>query len=319
MLKDVAHNVKEKLRTRSGKNLLTFMAFLGLSAVLWAVLVLNEDVQRDIRCRVKVSHLPDSVFIVSELPEAVNVSVRAHGSQILKHKFTGEPTIDVDFRIFHHGNRISLGETELRGMVRTQFGSDAQVLSVTPDSINILFTDRQPVMLPVTVDAKITTATQYTLAAPPKALTDSVLVYSAKPLTSKVRTVYTEPIRYDNIDHSENIRVKLIAPSGSRVEPSEIEVEIPIESLISKSRKVLVHVTNAPANVNVTTFPAMVDVTYMVPMGLYNEVQPDFVVEADYRGGKGGKKLPLQLTNVPKELRNVYIVTDSVDYVIEQR
>ncbi len=321
MLKEVTQSVKAKLRTKAGKNLLTFLAFLCLSAVLWAVLVLNEDIQRDVRCQVKVTHKPDSITIVSELPEAINVSVRTHGSQILKHKFTGEPCVDIDFRTFHRGNRISLGETELRGLVRTQFGSDAQVLSVTPDSINMYYTDRKPVMLPITIDAKITTATQYTLSHAPESATDSVLVYTVAPLASNITTVYTEPIRYDNLDHSEKIKVKLIAPPPlSRVEPSEIDVDIQVESLISKTRKVLVQVKNAPAGTNITTFPAMVEVTYMVPMGLYNEVLPEFLVEADYSGArKGSGKLPLQLTHVPDELRNVYITTDSVSFVIEQK
>ncbi len=309
-----------KLQTQSGRNLLTFLAFLALSAILWAVLVLNEDVQHDIRCQVKISHKPDSVTIISELPEAINVSVRTHGSQILKQKFMGAPTVDIDFRTFHRGNRLSLGETELRGLVRTMLGSDAQVLNVTPDSINLLFTDRPPVTLPVSIDAKISTSAQYTLSQAPTTLIDSVEVYSIKPLPLHTNTIYTEPIIYSHLDHSEKIRVKLIAPPNSRVVPDETEVDIKIESMISKTRKVLVRVVNTPAGISVTTFPALVEVTYMVPMGLYNEVQPEFVVEANYKDiSPSRNKLPLQLTHVPKELRNVYLITDSVDYIIEQR
>lgn len=320
MVKEFIQSIKAKLHTRSGRNALTFMAFIGLSAVLWAVMVLNEEVQRDVRCTVRVTHQPDSVTIISDYPEAVNVSLRAHGSQILKHRFSGEPIIDIDFRTYGRGNRLSLGETEMRGLVRSLFGSDAQILSVTPDSINLVYTTRPPVVLPLTIDAKIATAPQYTLSGPLKTNVDSIKVYSIAPLTSSVTTVYTEPIRYDNLEHSDVIRAKLIAPPACRVVPSEVEVEIPVESLISKTRKVLVKVTNAPTGTIVTTFPAMAEVTYMVPMGLYNDIQPDFIVEADFKSLMNGRrKIPLQLTKVPAELHNVYLITDSVDFVIEQR
>ncbi len=320
MVKKFILSIKAKLHTRSGRNALTFMAFIGLSAVLWAVMVLNEEVQRDVRCSVRVTHQPDSVTIISDYPEAVNVSLRAHGSQIVKHRFSGEPVIDIDFRNYGMNNRLSLGETEMRSLVRGLFGSDAQILSVTPDSINLIYTTRPPVILPLTIDAKITTTPQFTLSGPLETNVDSIKVYSIAPLPTSVNTIYTEPIRYDNIERSDRIRVKLIAPQGCRVVPSEVEVEIPVESLISKTRKVLVNVVNAPVGTVVTTFPAMAEVTYMVPMGLYNDVQPDFRVEADFRSIiNGSRKMPLQLTKVPAELHNVYLITDSVDFVIEHR
>lgn len=320
-LREATLQVKARLRTPRGRNFLTFMAFLGISTVLWFVLVINDEVQRELRCGVKITNKPDSVVIISDLPEAINVSVRAKGSILLKHDYSGAPTVAIDFQTFRSGNRITLGATEMRGIVRTLFGASSQVLNVAPDSINLLFTTRKPLRLPVKVDAKVSVSPQCTMAGPIVPLIDSVDIYSVRPISSNIKYIYTEPIRYDNLDRSEIVNVKLIAPSpDTRIIPGHIDVKIPIESLISKSRKVMVTPVNVPSSITMSTFPPMVEVNYMVPMSLYNEIKPDFIVEADYNDIRksNSNMIPLKLRHLPAEFQNVYLAIDSVEYVIER-
>lgn len=248
------------------------------------------------------------------------MSVKAKSSVFLKQRFAGAPSIDIDYLTFRRNNRITIGGTEIRGILRGIFGATSQVLNVTPDSINLVFTTRKPVRLPVRVDAKTSISPQYILNGPITPLTDSVDVYSTKPLPSKITCVYTEPVRYDNLEQSTVVKAKLIAPAGTRVIPGEVEVKIPVEPLISKSRKVIVTTRNVPQDISMSTFPPVVDVSYMVPMSLYNSVSPDFVIEADYRDIRHGhnNKIPLHFKNIPVEFHNVYLSEDSVEYVIER-
>lgn len=320
-LKHATDRLKARLRTPRGRSFLTFMVFLGISAVLWFVLVINDEVQRELRCSVKIVNKPDSVTIISDLPEAINVSVRAKASMLLKHHYASAPTISIDFPTFRHRNRLTLGSTEMRGIVRNIFGASSQVLNVAPDSINLLFTTRKPLRLPVKVDAKTSVSPQCTLSGAIEPLIDSVDVYSLKPLPSNIRYVYTEPIRYDNLDKTEIVAVKLIAPAPeTKVSPSQIDVKIPVEPLISKSRKVIVNPVHVPASLRMSTYPPTVEVYYMVPMSLYNDISPDFIVEADYDDVKHAahSMIPLKLRHIPSEFQNVYLSTDSVEYVIEK-
>ena len=321
-IKKAASDIQARLRTPQGRNLLIFLIFVGISAILWSVLTLNEESQREIRCPVKISHIPDSITIISDPPKDITVSVRAKNSLYFKHKFTSVPAIDIDFQTYRNSNnRLILGMTELRGLIRSRLGNGSQILNVTPDSISLYYTDRQPVKLPLTIDAKVSCNPQFTMTAPITAQIDSVLVYSVKPLGENIDRIYTEPIRYGNLHHAEDIPVKLIAPEGTRLEPSDVIVHIPVEPLISKKRKILVETVNVPNGITMNTFPAQVEVTYLVPMGDYNVVQPDFIVEADYHDTNNAstRRIPLTLRNIPEQFQNVYLTTDSVEYVIERR
>lgn len=64
------------------------------------------------------------------------------------------------------------------------------------------------------------------------------------------------------------------------------------------------------------TFPSTVEISYLVPMSVYNN--DNYVVKAyaDYRKSAG--KLALSLSAVPEEYSGVTLMTDSVEYLLEQ-
>ena len=64
-----------------------FMVFLAVSGILWTVLSLNEEEQSDIRMPLKITHVPDSVTMISLGPDALSVSLRAKGTQLMKMSF----------------------------------------------------------------------------------------------------------------------------------------------------------------------------------------------------------------------------------------
>ena len=80
----VIHRVRASLRTPRGRDILTFVIFVSISAILWSVLSLNEEEQYDLRMPLKITHVPDSATIINPGPEALSVSVRGRGTQMFK-------------------------------------------------------------------------------------------------------------------------------------------------------------------------------------------------------------------------------------------
>ena len=62
-------------------------------------------------------------------------------------------------------------------------------------------------------------------------------------------------------------------------------------------------------DIKLITFPAQIDVFYMIPMSLYTTSDPHFRVVADYRGIKrnGSPMMKLRLRDVPSNLQNVHL------------
>lgn len=311
------------VRSRRGRDSLMFLLFVAISAVLWLVLSLNEEEQFDVRLPMKITHVPDSVTLISPGPEALNVSLRARGTQVIKMLAGAMPTVNIDFRAYSSNGMLHLNSTELKALARTTAGG-SQVSVVYPDSLSIPYTTHPGFIMPVNIDYKVTTGPQSALNGRPRISADSVKVFMAPGLAlpDNYNAVTTEPIRLTGLSDSETRRVRLLGPSGSRIIPDSIDVSFEVEPLIFKSRKVVIEPVNVPEGTKLITFPAQIDVFYMVPMSAYVKSDPHFRIVADYRRidhNNPSKMMKLTLRDVPSNLQNVHLSADSAEYIIEHR
>lgn len=309
------------LRSPRGRDALMFLIFLIISAILWGVLSLNEEEQSDVRMPVRITHVPDSVTLIVPGPEALNVSVRAKGTQLLKMSMGRVPAVNIDFRAYRSGKHLFLSNAELKALARNAAGG-SQVSVLYPDSISIPFTTSPGIPATVSVDCQVSAGPRSALIGRPQLSTDTVYVYAADtPLPRNFHSVSTEPIRLSGLDRSETRRVRLIPPSGSRIIPDSIDVTFNVEPLIFKTRRVVIEPINVPADIKLITFPAQIDVMYMVAMSAYTHTDPHFRVVADYRSinrNSGSNMMKLRIIDVPDNLQNVHLAADSAEYIIER-
>lgn len=313
--------VKDVFRSQRGRDILVFFVFLLISTVLWYVLSLNGENQYDVRMPVRLTHVPDSVTVISTPPSTVSVSLRAKGTQMLKQLFGRTPELEIDFRVFRSHNSILLRDADIKALARQAFGG-ASILVASPDSLNLAFTTRRGVAMPVVVDYKATAGPQSSISSRPTLSVDTVHVYSVSRIPYSINAISTEPIRVTDLNQTTTVKARLIAPSRTRVIPDSVDVTFHVEPLISKSRKVVIEPVNVPAGVKLITFPAQTEVLYMVPMSLYNNSDPHFRVLADYNSIQPSSKshlIRLKLRDVPPELQNVHLAADSAEYIIERR
>ena len=125
--------------------------------MLWWVTALNDEAQADVRMSVKITHVPDSITIVSRVPQIMSVSINAKGTQLMKLNWRRIPDFNIDFRQYRVGNSIRLTDTDLKSIARNAFDG-ANVIVISPDSINLSFTSQPPVILPVNPDYIVTPA-----------------------------------------------------------------------------------------------------------------------------------------------------------------
>ncbi|MDE6238619.1 MAG: hypothetical protein K2M54_01365 [Muribaculaceae bacterium] len=280
---------------------------------------LNEEDQFDVRMPVRLTHVPDSVTVISTPPSTISVSLRAKGTQVLKQSMGNPPSFDIDFRVYRNRNSILLGSTDVKAIARAAYGG-AAILVASPDSINLAFTTRKGISMPIKIDYQVSAGPQSTIAGRPTLSVDTTLLYSTGRIPSNINSISTEPIRLTDLNRPTTTRVRLVAPSNSRVIPDSVDVTFNVEPLISKTRKVVIEPVNVPAGVKLITFPAQTEVCYMVPMSLYTNSDPHFRVLADYSTiSSRSNKIKLRLRDVPSELQNVHLTADSAEYIIERR
>ncbi len=318
-LKELLRRAGEAIRSPRGRDVLMFMLFLFISAVLWGVLALNEEEQYDLRMPVRITHVPDSVTLLSKGPEALTVNLRARGTQLLKMSLGNTPGVNIDFRVYRSGEYMHLSNAELKALARNASGG-SQVSVLYPDSISIPFTTHPGFKLPVRANVQATPGPRASLSGRPRVAPDSVKLYAlGGHLPSGVDYINTEALSLEAVEGQQTRRLRLLPPPGTRAIPDSVDVTIEAEPLIMKRRRVVIEPVNVPANIKLITFPAQIEVMYMVPMSAYTNSDPHFRVIADYRRiSRERSKIRLRLTDVPQNLQNVQLSADSAEYIIEQ-
>lgn len=314
--KGIYSKILAALTSKRGHNLLLFTAFLLLAFILWLVLAISEDAIVDMNFRVRIVNVPDSVIIISNPPEAIAVSARLHGSQRIKFGFTNQQQLNINYNSFLRKNAIQLSPSDLKNIIRGVIPG-AEIITINPDSISLNLTSSPGTPYPVVIDFIATSAPQFSIIGQPKPSHDSVLVYSATAIAPDIKAVATSKIRLTDLRQPTTVRVPLSAPAGTRVVPDSIDVSFDVQSLILKNRKVNIEAINTPAGYKLITFPAQVDLTYMIPMSRYSEEHKFRVIVDCAQITPTSQTLPLQIVEAPQSVSNISLSVDSVEYIIE--
>lgn len=314
--------VKEGLRTVKGRNALTFLVFLAISAVFWVLMALNDEVQHDYRLKLKLAGFPDNMTIISGANPTVSVSVKDKGSALMKFTWNTQPELTVNYDEFSKAgdHNLLMTQAQLNSAVRNIFGSSATIIAVRPDSLSLHYTTNPGVPVKVRIDADVRPAPSAVAFGRVTLSTDTVMLYSNSKERSRIKTLTTQPIILTGLTDTAHVSAALIVPPGMRAVPSQIKVTIPVEPLVTKTRKVEIAQRNVPAGKRLVTFPSMVEVDYLLPKSLYNSDASPVKAVVDFSAYRPGeKKLPVTVLPLPNYYRFVSVRPSEVEFVIEEK
>lgn len=312
----VSEKIKTILRKFLGRQTVVFLIFLFISGILWLIMSLNENMQRNLTCEIQLTNVPDSVTLISRMPSSVTVNVSGKGTGLVKYQFGSEPVVNINFNTYRNGNRINVSESELSSIIQNSLGSEVHIQRMDLDSINVLFTTLPGVEVPVKIDCNIKPVITARLSGAPVSDPSKVKLYGVTRESLNISEISTEPIDYKNVKESFEQRVRLITPRGVRAVPDTVTVKVKIETLLYRSEEVPVTVINTPANINIIPNPPTVKVDYLVPES-QPDAKPDLSVIADFKslnGSLNSEKIRIRLLH-PDDY--VFLSTDSVYYLAE--
>lgn len=309
--------IKAALRSRRGNNVLLYLLFLAVAFLFWVFMSLDTERQRDFELAIELQEVPDSVTMIGQPPQALSVSVKGKDSQLLKFSWGKQSTLKFKWGNNAEDDLLLISQTRIESRLRDYFGANVQIVSFRPDSIKLNYTTQPGVRAKLNIQADIHPNLQYIVSGPITANVDSVSLYSSKDIPHSLRIVSTEPIVKSGLKDTARFEVKVRPIEGVRIIPDKVTVTVPVEPLISRKRTVRIEALNVPENVSLITFPSVVEVSYLVPMSAYND---DYAIKAfvDYEDTfLPGNKIPVSLSALPSQYRNVSKNLENVEYIIE--
>ncbi len=91
MVKNIEDNIKkflEKKNIKMDRKLIIFLFFVVLSTIFWFLNQLEDEYVTDISLPVHYTNFPSDKILVNELPDHLDLRVRAFGYKLLEYKIS---------------------------------------------------------------------------------------------------------------------------------------------------------------------------------------------------------------------------------------
>lgn len=302
--------------SRKTKDFLVSLIFIGIAAVFWLILALNDDMQNTYDVNLTFEDVPDSVTFINLPPEKLHVTVRDRGLNMLRHKITGAPSLSLHFNEYSEDGKLRVSHNSMQAALRRIFGSSASVSAVTPDSLLLSYTTFPGHRLPVELQYDVTVAPGMVLGTPVVSSPTAELFSQSN--IDTLRRLLTEKVVLRNIDKTTSVDVPMAKLPGNRVEPATVKVTFVVEPLVKKESEVSVEADNIPLGHDILFFPSRVRIAYYVPMSRYAETNVPIKVEASFNEAfnTSSDKVGIRIVSTPSYVSNVELLQDSVEYTV---
>lgn len=309
----------KRLKATSGfHSAAIFLACVLTAALFWYILALNDNMQDGFFAKININDVPKNVTFISDVPDRVYVTIRDKGTSLMRHGRLKDPSIDIDFRRYAANGVLRYRRADMMAALRNTFGTNATVSSISIDSIRLDYTTNPGKRIPVVIDGDVGAASGFVIAG--RLISDpvSVVAYSTSENLDTLHKAHTVHFERLGLSESTKMEVRIRPMAGIRTIPDEVQVRIPVETLVHKVVSVSVEPVNVPAGKGLLLFPSKVNVGFYVPMNRFNEDETDIEVYVDYEDIERlrTKRIPVRIAKHPESLVNVSVVNDSVEYTI---
>ena len=310
---------KELRNSSKFRSALTFLIFVGIAALFWLILTLNDSVQTGIMVNVRITNKPDSITFISEVPKHIHVEVKDKGTSLMRTSWVKTPTVNFDFRELSESGQFVCSRSDMMAALKESFGGHATILSSSIDSLRLIYTDRPGKMIPVQVCVDARAKAGFVVYGNPLSEPRRVTAYGPREILDTLTRVYTKSYLETDLDQSMAFVSELKSIKGVRLIPSSVKVSIDVEPLVVKEDVIHVTARNVPAGESLLLFPSTARVSYYVPMSDFSKEEKPVRVIADYEDIQmhKGERLPLRIEIVDgaKAVRPK-LNADSVEYTL---
>ena len=303
------------------KKVITFLICLSIASLLWVVHALNRNYKYSITVPVTFLNLPSNKLIVGELPESLNVEIKASGLKLLfisLKKNIGEVVIDFNsLKTNAKSNAYSISNGNFN--LQTAVNFDVEIMKVRPDTLFFSAYNGNSKLLPVKANLKVSCLPGYSVISKPIIVPAYVTVTGDSLDLKKIDTVYTYFLNLKDIHQDFTSPVPLKKPFSSiGYSVKDVQLSFTVDKLTESSIQVPITIMNKPNHETIKLKPGIVTIKYLVAMKDYENVSASSfkaVVNYDLIKDKQ-KELPIEIIRSPSEVKIIRISPTTISYFI---
>lgn len=274
-----------------------------LAVTLWFLVTMNsQSYTTTFQVPIKLVNFPDSLQLLGEFPEELEVETRGVGIQLLYQRWEPEDTIYLDFnqlrdtrRFVPRSNLAQINQVLQPGVSTTR---------VRPDTISLAYLRKANKRVPVVLDMVLNMPPAYRMTQPLAPDRDSVLVVGPAASLKNIHSWKTVKFVTSPIRDREVLYVPMDTIPPFTVLPKEVPVTVEPRPYTERVLSVAVNKVNLPRNTLLRLESDSVYLRFLLPMDEYDAINEEsFRFEADFQSiNKRSDFLIPTLTNLPQSV-----------------
>ena len=296
----ISRKIRNFLLSQKSREFLVFLFFVFVSFCFWLMQTMNDLYQAEFKMPVRLRNVPKEVVLTSELPDEIRVRVEDRGTVLLNYML-GRTFFPVSFDFEEYrdrGDHVHISSAEIFKKVATQLNTSTKLLSVRPDTLEIIYTEGKAKKVPVVLDGHVSAGRQYYVSdihfSP-----DSVMVYAPKEVLGSITAAYTQPLELENITDTLNQRVAIRKVKGAKFVPATNDMSVYVDMYSEKTVDVPIVGVDFPPGKVLRTFPSKAQ-------------------DKDLLRNKE-ERVPLSVQTFSPYASRVRVIPSSADYLIEEQ
>jgi YbbR domain-containing protein len=299
----------------------TFLICLSIASLLWVVHALNRNYKYTLHVPVKFLNLPTNKLIVGELPESLDVEIKASGLKLLfiSLKNTVNEVV-VDFSLLKTNEKtqaysISNGNFNMQSAINF----DVDVIKIRPDTLFFNLNKGNSKLLPVKANLKVICSPGYSIISKPTITPAYVSVTGDSIELKKMDTVYTYFVNLKDVRQNFSSRIPLKKTSSSiNYSVKDVQLNFNVDKLTESSIKIPIQIMNNPGDEKIKLLPEFIIIKYLVAMKDYENIQSNsFKAVVNYEHIKDKQKtLLVEIVRTPTDVKILKTEPNTISYLI---
>jgi hypothetical protein len=303
------------------KKVATFTVCLGVASLLWVVHALNVNYRYSLSVPVQFLNLPTNKLIVGDLPEKLQIDIKASGLKLLLISFRNNvDQLTIDFNSLKTNAKsqaysISNGNFNLKSVINF----DVEILKIRPDTLFFSLNKGNSKLVPVKANMVLNYSPGYSIISKPTVTPAYINVTGDSLALLQLDTVYTQVLNLKDVhqNYSSTVTLKKTT-SAVNYTTKEVQVSFEVDRLTESTLKIPIQIQNKTTKETIKLMPEYVTISYLVAMKEYDHIDANsFKATVNYNHIKLKQKtLPVEISRIPSEVKVLKVEPSTISYLI---
>jgi YbbR domain-containing protein len=253
------------------------LSFLFLSLILWSAVTFSGEFVINIRLPLQVSSTNIDLSIDEEIPSEVRLKIKSSGWNLLRTRLDKSKKVIIDLNQYQNNSIIQLSKFNVE---QFDLPPNIEILDVKPETIFLTLKKSFDKKIKVVPNLKLTFKKDHAIVSPISVVPSEITIRGSINNLSKIDSIYTEEIIYDNLSENFEITTTLQDTLTNTIiyEKVPIKVNFRVEQIADKEFEAIPLGLNNPSDGRyVVVIPNMIDVKLRGGIKILTELTNDSI------------------------------------------